>query len=95
MMTGVQNILILTGKHATYLEFPPLGFEPRTDSKGLYAEMPMPLTLGRRVARIYALLVSLWVGRKDWRCCLRARSILVPREGRSLLPYKLVTLKVV
>ena len=30
MMTGVQNIV--TGKHATYLEFPPLGFEPRTDS---------------------------------------------------------------
>ena len=29
MMTGVQNIV--TGKHATYLEFPPLGFEPRTD----------------------------------------------------------------
>ena len=28
MMTGVQNIV--TGKHATYLEFPPLGFEPRT-----------------------------------------------------------------
>ena len=27
MMTGVQNIV--TGKHATYLEFPPLGFEPR------------------------------------------------------------------
>ena len=29
MMTGVQNIV--TSKHATYLEFPPLGFEPRTD----------------------------------------------------------------
>ena len=28
MMTGVQNIV--TGKHATYLEFPPLGFEPRS-----------------------------------------------------------------
>ena len=27
MMTGVQNIV--TGKHATYLEFPPLGLEPR------------------------------------------------------------------
>ena len=27
MMTGVQNIV--TCKHATYLEFPPLGFEPR------------------------------------------------------------------
>ena len=30
MMTGVQSIV--TSKHATYLEFPPLGFEPRTDS---------------------------------------------------------------
>ena len=27
---SVQNIV--TSKHATYLEFPPLGFEPRTDS---------------------------------------------------------------
>ena len=54
----------------------------------------MPLRLGGRVARIHALLVSLWVGRNEWRCCLRAWSILVPREGRSLLPYKLVTLKV-
>mgnify|MGYP006945509208 CR=1 FL=1 len=26
MMTGVQNIV--TSKHATYLEFPPPGFEP-------------------------------------------------------------------
>ena len=33
MMTGMQNIV--TGKHATYLEFPPLGFEPRTDSWSL------------------------------------------------------------
>ena len=30
MRIGVQNIV--TSKHATYLEFPPLGFEPRTDS---------------------------------------------------------------
>ena len=30
MIIGVQNIV--TSKHATYLEFPPLGFEPRTDS---------------------------------------------------------------
>ena len=29
MRIGVQNIV--TSKHATYLEFPPLGFEPRTD----------------------------------------------------------------
>ena len=27
MIIGVQNIV--TSKHATYLEFPPLGFEPR------------------------------------------------------------------
>ena len=27
MMIGVQNIVI--NKHAAYLEFPPLGFEPR------------------------------------------------------------------
>ena len=27
MIIGVQNIVI--NKHATYLEFPPLGFEPR------------------------------------------------------------------
>ena len=36
MMTGVQNIV--TDKHATYLEFPPLGFEPRTDSRVFYNE---------------------------------------------------------
>ena len=30
MIIGVQNTVI--NKHATYLEFPPLGFEPRTDS---------------------------------------------------------------
>ena len=29
MMTGVQDMV--TNKHATYLEVPPLGFEPRTD----------------------------------------------------------------
>ena len=27
MITGMQNIV--TSNHATYLEFPPLGFEPR------------------------------------------------------------------
>ena len=30
MIIGVQNIV--TSKHATYLEFPLLGFEPRTGS---------------------------------------------------------------
>ena len=36
MIIGVQNIV--TSKHATYLEFPPLGFEPRTDSRVFYNE---------------------------------------------------------
>ena len=39
MMTGVQNIV--TSKHATYLEFPPLEFEPRFSFWPFYLELAL------------------------------------------------------
>ena len=55
-MTGVQNLV--TGKHATYLEFLPLGFEPRTDLWSLTTQDLVKILVPGELRYVPMMMVS-------------------------------------